>query len=212
MLKIDTYPLGPLQTNCYIVQDDAGNCLVIDPGEEGKRIIRKIESKELNPVAVLLTHAHFDHIGAVDSVRDRFNIPVYIHEEEQEWLSEPTLNGSAKYAGLPRVQNRKADFLFKEEGLKTVGPFEFEVRHTPGHSPGSVSFIFGDAHFAVVGDTLFKQSVGRTDLPGGNTNVLLASIHDKLLTLEDDFIIYPGHGPATTVEEETDSNPFLNGF
>ena len=89
MLKIDTYPLGPLQTNCYIVQDDEGNCLVIDPGEEGERIIRKIESQELKPVAILLTHAHFDHIGAVDSVRERFNIPVYIHEEEQEWLSDP---------------------------------------------------------------------------------------------------------------------------
>ena len=117
-----------------------------------------------------------------------------------------------KIRGIAACSEPESGFLITEEGTRWSGPFEFEVRHTPGHSPGSVSFIFDDAHFAVVGDTLFKQSVGRTDLPGGNTNVLLVSIHDKLLTLEDDFIIYPGHGPATTVEEETDSNPFLNGF
>ena len=132
--------------------------------------------------------------------------------EEREWLSNPTLNGSAKYAGLPNVQNKDADFNIQEEGMMTIGPFEFEVRHTPGHSPGSVSYIFLNSQFAVVGDTLFKQSVGRTDLPGGNTNTLLTSIHDKLLTLDDEVIIYPGHGPATTVENEKDTNPFLNGF
>ena len=212
MLKISTYPLGPIQTNCYIIQDELGNCLIVDPGEEGKRIIRKIVSKELTPIAILLTHAHFDHIGAVDSVRDRFAIPVYIHEEERDWLTDPKLNGSAKYAGLPDVRNRKADHIISQEGFMEVGPFTFEVRHTPGHSPGSVSYIFETARIAVVGDTLFKQSVGRTDLPGGNTGVLLASIHDKLLSLDDDFIIYPGHGPSTTPGDEKDSNPFLNGF
>lgn len=212
MLKVNTYPLGPIQTNCYIISDELGNCLIMDPGEESGRIINKVKSKELTPVAILLTHAHFDHIGAVDSIRDRYTIPVYIHEEEQDWLSDPRLNGSAKYQGLPDVRIRKADKLISDEGMMTVGPFEFEVRHTPGHSPGSVSYIFGPSRFAVVGDTLFQQGVGRTDLPGGNTGVLLTSIHDKLLSLDDDFIIYPGHGPFTTPEEEKDSNPFLNGF
>ncbi|MBO0586496.1 MBL fold metallo-hydrolase [Sporosarcina sp. E16_8] len=212
MLKVNTYPLGPIQTNCYIISDESGNCLIMDPGEESGRLINKVKSKELTPVAILLTHAHFDHIGAVDSIRDRYAIPVYIHEEEQGWLSDPRLNGSAKYPGLPDVRTRKADKLISHEGMMTVGPFEFEVRHTPGHSPGSVSYIFGPSRFAIVGDTLFQQGVGRTDLPGGNTGVLLTSIHDKLLSLDDDFIIYPGHGPATTPEEEKDSNPFLNGF
>lgn len=212
MLKVNTYPLGPIQTNCYIISDESGNCLIVDPGEESGRIINKVKSKELTPVAILLTHAHFDHIGAVDSIRDRYAIPVYIHEEEQDWLSDPRLNGSAKYPGLPDVLIRKADKLIRDEGMVTVGPFEFEVRHTPGHSPGSVSYIFGPARFAIVGDTLFQQGVGRTDLPGGNTGILLTSIHDKLLSLDDDFIIYPGHGPSTTPEEEKDSNPFLNGF
>jgi hydroxyacylglutathione hydrolase len=212
MLKVNTYPLGPIQTNCYIISDESGNCLIMDPGEESGRIINKVKSKELTPVAILLTHAHFDHIGAVDSIRDRYNIPVYIHEEEQDWLLDPRLNGSAKYPGLPDIRTGKADILISDEGMMTVGPFEFEVRYTPGHSPGSVSYIFGPSRFAIVGDTLFQHGVGRTDLPGGNTGVLLASIHDKLLSLDDDFIIYPGHGPSTTPEEEKDSNPFLNGF
>ncbi|NYF24589.1 MBL fold metallo-hydrolase [Sporosarcina sp. JAI121] len=212
MLEISIYPLGPIQTNCYIISDSLGNCLIVDPGEESARLIRKVESKELTPTAILLTHAHFDHIGAVDSIRDRYNIPVYVHEEEQEWLTNPKLNGSAKYSGLPDVSNRKADHIIRDEGMMSVGSFEFEVRHTPGHSPGSVSYIFAPSRFAIVGDTLFKQGVGRTDLPGGNTHVLLASIHDKLLSLDDDYNIYPGHGPSTTPEEEKDSNPFLNGF
>ena len=212
MLKIRTYPLGPIETNCYIIQNESGHCLVIDPGEEGTRLVRKLKKLELTPVAILLTHAHFDHIGAVDILRDHFNIPVYIHTEENDWLSDPALNGSARYPGIPTVRNKKADHLISEEGIMEVGPFRFEVRYTPGHSPGSVSYIFTEDGFAVVGDTLFRQSVGRTDLPGGNTKELLLSIHDKLLTLDDDMIIYPGHGPSTTPEYEKDANPFLNGF
>ncbi|MBE1553755.1 MBL fold metallo-hydrolase [Sporosarcina limicola] len=212
MLKIRTYPLGPIQTNCYFIQDESGNCLIIDPGEEGTRLIRKIKKLELTPVAILLTHAHFDHIGAVDALRDRFDIPVYLHSEEREWLSDAVLNGSARYPGLPYVQGRKADHLITEEGMMEIGPFKFEARFTPGHSPGSVSFIFELERCAFVGDTLFQQSIGRTDLPGGNTRELLTSIHDKLLTLDDGVIIYPGHGPSTTPAIEKDSNPFLNGF
>lgn len=212
MLKVSTYPLGPIQTNCYIVQNETGHCLIIDPGEEGERIIREIEKGGLTPSAILLTHAHFDHIGAVDEVRDYFNVPVYIHEIENDWLADPSLNGSIKYPGFPNVTNRKADHVLNVEAIMEIGPFTFETRHTPGHSPGSISYIFEQGRFAVVGDTLFQSSVGRTDLPGGDTNTLLASIHNKLLTLDDDFIIYPGHGPATTPGREKDTNPFLNGF
>lgn len=211
MIELRTYPLGPIQTNCYVLFSSNRQCLVIDPGADGQWIIKEIEKKNGKPLAVLLTHAHFDHIGAVDDVKNRFNIPVYIHKAEKEWLMNPDLNGSSKYPGLPLVQNEKADY-FLEQGDMQIGPFHFEVRHTPGHSPGSVSFIFNDAHFAVVGDTLFKQSIGRTDLVGGDTKQLLNSIHDKLLTLDDDFIIYPGHGSPTTPGEEKDMNPFLHGY
>lgn len=212
MLKITTYPLGPIQTNCYIIQNEDDECLIIDPGEEGARIISIVKQARLTPVAILLTHGHFDHIGAVDAVRDAFRIPVYIHEIEKDTLTDPALNGSTRYPGLPLVKNEAADELITEEGMMEVGPFQFEVRHTPGHSPGSVSFVFEKSGFVVVGDTLFQRSVGRTDLPGGDTALLLASIHDKLLTLDDDIIIYPGHGPATTPAHEMDLNPFLNGF
>ncbi|MCM3710897.1 MBL fold metallo-hydrolase [Sporosarcina luteola] len=211
MLEIRTYPLGPIQTNCYVVYNREGECLVIDPGEEGDRIIAEIENSNGKPLAILLTHAHFDHIGAVDRVRNHFGIPVHIHEAENEWLGNPDLNGSSRYPGLPLVKNKDAD-QFLHEGDLHIGPFHLEVRHTPGHSPGSVSFIFKEAHFAVVGDTLFRGSIGRTDLRGGDTRTLLQSIHDKLLTLDDETAVYPGHGPSTTPEEEKDMNPFLNGF
>ena len=212
MLKTTIYPLGPIQTNCYIIQDELKNCLIFDPGEEGSKLIASIEHAGLKPLAVLLTHGHFDHIGAVDAVRDHFGIPVYIHETEKETLTDPEQNGSVRYPGLPPVQNNAADHLITKEGVMEIGLFSFEVRHTPGHSPGSVSFIFSEDRFAIVGDTLFRESIGRTDLPGGHTDTLLSSIHHKLLTLGEDFTIYPGHGPSTTPEFEMDHNPFLNGF
>ena len=212
MLKISTYPLGPIQTNCYVIQDEENNCIVIDPGEEGARIITEIENMGLSPLAILLTHGHFDHIGAVDAVRDRFEIPVYIHENESKSLTDPVENGSTRYPGLPLVKNRKADYLITGEGDMKIGPFVFEVRHTPGHSAGSLSFIFQKGKIAIVGDTLFKDGVGRTDLPGGDTQTLLDSIHNKLLILGEGFTIYPGHGGPTTPQSEMDSNPYLKGF
>ena len=212
MYKVTTYPLGPIQTNCYIIQDEMKNCLLIDPGDEGTRLIAEIKKNGLKPLAILLTHGHFDHIGAVDVVRDEFNVPVYIHELEKDTLTDPNKNGSTRYPGLPLVKNKEADFLLTDEGIMNIGSFTFEVLHTPGHSVGSVSYVFSDDQFTVVGDTLFNQGMGRTDLPGGNTEVLLSSIHNKLLTLGDDFIIYPGHGASTTPRREMDMNPFLNGF
>lgn len=212
MLKITTYPLGPIQTNCYMIEDEERNCLIIDPGEEGIKIVKEIERRGGAPLAILLTHGHFDHIGAVDVVRNHFKIPVYIHESERNTLIDPEQNGSTRYPGLPLVRNEKADHLITEEGKMNIGPFTFEVRHTPGHSPGSLSFIFHEDQFAVVGDTLFRESVGRTDLPGGHTETLLSSIHNKLLTLEETFTIYPGHGMPTTTQHEKARNPFLNGF
>lgn len=209
MLKVTYFPLGPVQTNCYFVQNTEGKCLIIDPGEEGRKIIEHVEDEQLKPVAILLTHGHFDHIGAVDTVRDHFGIPVYIHESEENTLTSPEANGSTRYPQLPAVQNRAADHLITKEGLMELGPFSFEVRHTPGHSPGSVSYVFQEDGFAIVGDTLFQGSIGRTDLPGGSMEVLLTSIREKLLSLDDSMIAYPGHGPATTPKQERMQNPFL---
>jgi hydroxyacylglutathione hydrolase len=214
MLNIRTYSLGPVQTNCYIVSNKEKECIIFDPGEEGDKLVKEIRSNGLKPLAIFLTHAHFDHIGAVDRLRNEFTIPLYIHEAEVSWLSDPMKNGSGKYAELPNyiVAPPAAEHVIRKEQKFTIGTFEFDAVFTPGHSPGSVSYIFRDESFAIVGDTLFERSVGRTDLIGGSTKILLQSINDKLLTLEDETYIYPGHGRFTTPKAEREHNPFLNGF
>ena len=214
MLNIRSYNLGPIQTNCYIVSNKSKQCIIFDPGEEGARLVKEIRANQLTPLAIFLTHAHFDHIGAVDVLREAFSIPVYIHEKEVSWLADPMKNGSGKYVELPNyvVALPEAEHIIKSEGELTIGPFTFTVVHTPGHSPGSISFIFKEDGFAIVGDTLFEGSIGRTDLIGGSMQLLLKSINDKLLVLGDETIIYPGHGSYTTPEKEKNTNPFLNGF
>lgn len=212
MLKINQMELGPVQTNCYIISNDENDCLIFDPGAQSKKVSDLLRSKNLTPLAIILTHAHFDHIGAIDELRDVYSIPVYLHELEKDWLRRPNLNGSGKYAAIPDMQMRDADVLLKDEKVLEIGDFKMDVLHTPGHSPGSLSFSFGDEGFAIVGDTLFKGSIGRTDLIDGSEKKLLQSIRDSLLTLPADMVLFPGHGPDTTPQQEMDSNPFLNGF
>lgn len=214
MLSVRGFALGPVQTNCYIVANKEKECLIFDPGEEASRILAEVRGRNLTPLAILLTHAHFDHIGAVDEVREAFGIPVYIHYKEVDWLTDPNKNGSAKYAMLPNytVTPPQDDHIIKNEQTLVIGSFKMDVAFTPGHSPGSISYIFKEDGFAIVGDTLFEQSIGRTDLLGGSTEILLKSIHDKLLSLPEDTVIYPGHGRETTPEAEMDHNPFINGF
>ncbi len=214
MLNVRTYSLGPVQTNCYIVSNKKKECLIFDPGEEGARLVKEIRSHGMKPLAIFLTHAHFDHIGAVDLLRDTFNVPVYIHAKEVDWLSDPFKNGSGKYAELPdyTVKAPLDEHIIRKEQMFEIGDFVFQAIFTPGHSPGSVTYVFEKDGFAIVGDTLFEQSIGRTDLLGGNTKELLHSIHHKLLVLPEDTIIYPGHGSYTTPGAEMENNPFLNGF
>lgn len=205
-------PLGPLQTNCYIIAKEDKTCLIFDPGEEGEKLSSFIHEKQLNPLAIILTHAHFDHIGAVEEMRAAFNIPVYIHEKEGDWLIDPALNGSQLFEIGKLVKGKRADYLLTNEKELNIGDFSFQIAETPGHSPGSLSFYFNEAGFVISGDALFSGSIGRTDLPGGNHAQLLTSIHEQLLTLPEETIVLPGHGPATTIGQEMDSNPFLNGF
>lgn len=212
MLNIRTFPLGPLQTNCYVISNKEKQCLIIDPGEQGETLLKEIRRLQLKPLAILLTHAHFDHIGAVDVVREFFKIPVYIHQAEKSWLADSTKNGSARFRELPLVECKPADVLIEGEGQLEIGPFSCYMFYTPGHSPGSITYWFEEDGFAIVGDTLFQGSIGRTDLPHGNDKELIQSIHNKLLTLPENTICYPGHGNPTTPQEEMNQNPFLNGF
>jgi hydroxyacylglutathione hydrolase len=205
-MNIQHFSLGPLGTNCYILHQ-ADKAIIIDPGEEGPKIINWLSSNNLNPVAILLTHAHFDHIGAVDLLRKNYRIKVYMHKKEETWLENPNLNGSLLFI-QEEVKTGEPDVLV-EEGLLSIDSFSFEIIHTPGHSPGSISFKVVEDNKIISGDVLFHRGIGRTDLPGGDFNEIQNSIRNKLYPLPDDTVVYPGHGPVTTIGEEKNLNPFV---
>ncbi|UUZ83415.1 MBL fold metallo-hydrolase [Paenibacillus sp. P26] len=206
-LKVEIFSLGPLQTNAYLISRPGENKgIVIDPGMNPKPPLKRVEDMEIE--AILLTHAHFDHIGGVDELRKLKGCPVYLHDAEAEWLTNPKYNGSARWPelGAPIVTEPAEYALDQGQELKLLG-LVFKVFHTPGHSPGSVSFLYGNQLFS--GDVLFRLSVGRTDLPGGDQQDLLDSIHDKLFEPPDDTIVYPGHGAKTTIGYERENNPYV---
>ena len=208
-MKYYQLPLGSYAANCYILKNEENQCIINDPGDEGRKLVQFIKNEKLQPLAILLTHAHSDHIGAADDVRDAFHIPAYVHKNEEEWLYTPSLNGSDMEE--PFVQ-RKAEKIITEESTITIGDFTFEVLETPGHSPGSVSFYLRDEGYVFSGDVLFKRGIGRTDFVGGNMIDLRKSIQDKLLTLPVDTVVFPGHGPLTSIKDEMNNNPFIISF
>ncbi|MBL5766053.1 MBL fold metallo-hydrolase [Heyndrickxia sporothermodurans] len=208
-MKWQRIPLGILQTNCYLLSNENKECIVIDPGEEGEKLQSIINAQKLKPIAILLTHAHFDHIGAVDMIRDTYHIPVYVHKKEAAWLSDPALNGSERFMMGKAVRQEPADHLIDQELKLSIGSFSFDVFETPGHSPGSISFYVKELNVVFSGDALFQNSVGRTDLPGGNHQQLISSIKNKLFALPDVTMVLSGHGPETIIDHEKRNNPFL---
>jgi len=198
---------GIIEENCYIVSLN-GKALIIDPGDEPSKIKDEIEELEVRPIAILLTHTHYDHIGAVEDIRQAYGIPVYVSPLEQDWLGDPQKNFSSTKERLVKVGEAENEFVM--EKIYELDGFRFKVVPTPGHSPGSVSFLFEDELVAFTGDALFKGSVGRTDLPGSEPEKLLSGIRKYLFVLPDETRIFPGHRDDSTIGHEKETNPYFN--
>jgi hydroxyacylglutathione hydrolase len=206
--RVLTLTNGAFQENCFLVADDeARAAALVDPGEEAEVFLRRLEREGLTLHAVWLTHAHIDHVLGIGRIVEATGVPVYLHPDDRRLYDGVAAQGSwfgLRVDPLPAPTHELA-----HGGHVAVGGLAFEVRHVPGHSPGSVAFVGHGV--ALVGDALFAGSVGRVDLPGGDGGTLLHSIRSQLLTLPDDTVVYSGHGPETTIGRERTSNPFLTG-
>ena len=197
---------GVLEENCYVVHNDSKKCVIIDPGDDGDTILDFISDNELCPLAILLTHGHFDHVGAVVAIKEKFNIPVYIHQKDEYMISDPEQKGIFDFGENDEFE---ADKYLEDEQIICFDDLCFKVLHTPGHSAGSCCFLIDDCLFS--GDTLFEGSIGRCDLEGGSFAKIMKSINNKILILPDELRVMPGHGDFTDIGTEKASNPYLTG-
>ncbi len=205
-MKIEWIVVGPLETNCFLVySEDNSECAIVDPGAEPDKIINGIKTNNLKPIMIINTHGHVDHVGANKTIKETFDIPLYIHEADLKLLKSALQSGFGLMIGARK--SPPPDGFLKEGDLIELGNSHLEVLHTPGHSPGSISLL-GDG-FILSGDTLFRGGVGRTDLPGGSWEKLKESIKNKIFNLPENTLVLPGHGPSTSVGFEKDSNPYL---
>lgn len=207
-MHVEHLILGPFMVNCYVVGDpSSGDAVIIDAGDSDERIIQKVESLGLKPVCLANTHAHIDHTGSVKTVADHFGVGFYLHESDEPLLDRLSAQAGmfgVKFSGVPKVTG-----YLEDGGVLEAGTLSLNIIHTPGHSPGSVSFHAPDERILLCGDTLFAGSIGRTDLPGGSYDQEIRSIKERLFCLPDDTKVYTGHGPVTTIGEEKRTNPFL---
>ena len=207
-LTITTYTVGPLAENCYLLADEASKkAVLIDPGEEAPLLLDELADKKLELSAIWLTHAHFDHIGAVEGVTQFHKVPVYLHPDDKP-LYERAHEAAARW-GIPFQQPTAETTDLATGQVLGLGGVKVHCLFTPGHAPGHISFYAPSEGFVIAGDALFAGSVGRTDLPGGDTDLLLKSIHMQLLTLPDETVVYPGHMHKTTIGKEKRTNPFI---
>jgi len=205
-MKYKEIIVGALETNCYLVYcEETKECAVVDPGAEPERIFPEVAEDALKPIAIINTHGHIDHTGANRDIKDHYGAPLYIHAGDNAMLGKIQQLELSLFLGAK--DSPPADHFMNDGDEIKIGNCSLRVLHTPGHSPGSVSLL-GDG-FLMSGDTLFMEGVGRTDLPGGSQKQLEESIREKIMTLPDDTVVLPGHGPQTTVGQERVNNPFL---
>jgi len=199
--------VGPFASNCYIVGSESNKeGVIIDPGDDAKEILKNVKDLGLDIKLIALTHGHIDHTGAVKEVKEATGAEVAIHTDDAKSLQEQLLG---RLFGLSYPPPPPPDWLLKDGDSIDIGDLHFLVVHTPGHSLGGICLLEEGVVFS--GDTLFNYGIGRTDMPGGNYSQLMNSIHTKLMILPDNTIVYPGHGPDTTIGTERRSNPFLHG-
>lgn len=195
---------GMLASNCYIIGDN-GEGVIIDPGATAEEILDSVDTLGLKIKYIILTHAHIDHILSVDKVRGMLGAKVVVHEKDAAALSDEFYNGSYLFGASEKFN--AADECLKDGDVLEAGGLKLEIIHTPGHTPGGICIKTGNSLFT--GDTLFRMSVGRTDLGNGNMNELMNSLQNKLMKLDDEIVVYPGHGVATTIGFEKKNNPFF---
>lgn len=206
-MKVEKFVTGIISTNCYLaVNEETRQTAVIDPAACPSYLMGHIKSEGLKIEAVLLTHGHFDHIMGLDGFLKEYDVPVYLHRDDEQLIKDPGLNQSGVYTSGYTFGS--ATYIEDNETLKTAG-FEFKVLHTPGHTPGGVCYYAEAEKVLFSGDTLFQSSVGRTDFPLGSMSDLVRGIREKLMVLPDDVFVYPGHMGETTIGYEKSHNPFL---
>ena len=206
-LRVDCMELGMLPTNTYIIWNaDTLDCIVVDPSDGFDRLDARLTEKNLRPTAVYITHGHDDHIGSVNELKRKYGILVYIMKEEEEFAESVQYNLSMSF-GHPRVIEPDMFFIDNQE-VSVLGT-KMKALLTPGHTVGGGCYYFPEEKMVFTGDTLFCESVGRSDFPGGNARTLIDSVRNKLLTLPDDVVVYPGHGPLTSIGHERKYNYFL---
>lgn len=212
MLQIKEFVFSPVQENTYVVYNGEGWCIIVDPGcyfgNERNELKDFIGEHQLSPKYLLNTHCHLDHVFGNKFIHDTYHLSLHLHKKEEAVLAYAPISGVQW--GLP-FDNYRGDLIFLDEGDSVMlGEDRLSVLFTPGHSPGSISFHCEAQQFVLGGDVLFRESIGRTDLPGGDSAMLLSSIQNKLWPLSDSTIVYPGHGPATTIGHEKKHNPFMH--
>ncbi len=210
MLIHEILPVGMLQCNCSIFGDDqTKEAIVVDPGDNISNIVAVLQRHQLRVKAIVITHAHIDHIGGAEKLKSATGAPVYMNANDQPLYD--SIDEQAQWLGIEPPARTKIDVDAREGEILQLGENAFHVLDTPGHTQGSISIWIPEQNKLIAGDTLFRDSIGRTDLPGGDGRKILRSIHSKLLTLPETAVVVPGHGANTTIGREKERNPFLQG-